>query len=152
MIKTFLEMLELYKEDLATLTRQEFEELGDLSDRTRLINEKIKISNMFSRYIIERCKPSEVNPLRRLVEEYEYKVGLYKDGLAEEDDFSDLKDMTAFIDILFGMDTPYYDSVYEIVNSEDLEKLIDCVANKDYNYETILSYIGRRKNNGRGKW
>ena len=58
MIKTFLETLESYRDDLETLTMEEFEELGDLNDRTRLINEKIKISNMFSRYIIERCKPS----------------------------------------------------------------------------------------------
>lgn len=147
MIKTFLETLESYRDDLETLTREEFEELGDLNDRTRLINEKIKISNMFSRYIIERCKPSEVNPLRRLVEEYEYRVGVYKDGMSEEKDFSDLKNMTAFIDILFGMDTPYYDSVYEIVNGENLEKLIECVENSDYRYETIETYI----NKGRGK-
>ena len=147
MIKTFLETLESYRDDLETLTREEFEELGDLNDRTRLINEKIKISNMFSRYIIERCKPSEVNPLRRLVEEYEYRVGVYKDGILEEKDFSDLKNMTAFIDILFGMDTPYYDSVYEIINGENLEKLIECVENSDYRYETIDSYI----NKGRGK-
>lgn len=147
MIKTFLETLESYRDDLETLTRSEFEELGDLNDRTRLINEKIKISNMFSRYIIERCKPSEVNPLRRLVEEYEYRVGVYKDGILEEKDFSDLKNMTAFIDILFGMDTPYYDSVYEIVNGENLEKLIECVENSDYRYETIETYI----NKGRGK-
>lgn len=147
MIRTFLETLESYRDDLETLTMEEFEELGDLNDRTRLINEKIKISNMFSRYIIERCKPSEVNPLRRLVEEYEYRVGVYKDGMSEEKDFSDLKNMTAFIDILFGMDTPYYDSVYEIVNGENLEKLIECVENSDYRYETIETYI----NNGRGK-
>ena len=150
MINTFLETLESYRDDLSTLTRIEFEELGDLNDRTRLINEKIKISNMFSRYIIERCKPSEVNPLRRLVEEYEYRVGVYKDEMSEEKDFSDLKNMTAFIDILFGMDTPYYDSAYEIINGENLDKIIDCVANMDYDYETIQSYIIKGK--GRGKW
>lgn len=147
MINTFLDSIDSYRKDLDTFTQEEYRELGNLSDRTILIREKIKIANMFSRYIIERCKPSEVNSLRRLVEDYEYRVEVCADDVEIGEGFPDLKNMTAFIDMLFGMDTPYYESVYNIVYNERLDDIISYVSNGEYNYETILSYI----KGGKGK-
>lgn len=147
MINTFLDSIESYRKDFETFTVEEYKDLGDLNDRTKLIAEKIKIANIFSRYIIERCRPSEVSSLRKFIEDYEYRVEVFRENGLDEESFTSLQDMTAFIDMLFGMDTPYYESVYNIVYSDGLSDIISCVDAGMYNYETILSYL----NNGRNK-
>ena len=140
MIKELLENVEEYKIELqylsdAEIERKEFDSFTingkQLSELTGMINEKIKIADTFTHYIIEKCNPSQVNVLRKFIEEYETRVELLKNGELNLEDIEKLRMVTVSIELLFGIDVSYYTSLKQMF----LEATIYDVCN--YFYENI---------------
>jgi hypothetical protein len=122
-----------------------------LSELTGIINEKIKISDTFTFYILERCKPSQVKVLRRFVEEYEKKVELLKNGDFTLEDIELLKMVTVSIDLLFRIDVSYYNSLFVMYQESKIYNVCNYFEdNIDYelNYDDLCKVI---KGKGLGK-
>ena len=153
MIERFEQNIEDYKEELDNLSdnellvkeRHSFMRDGKpLNELEAIRNEKIKISKTFTRYIIERCKPSQVNPLRRLVESYEQRIDSLKKNRIDINELENLKKMTVVIDLLFGIDISYYFALEELYRNskiydifEYISELIDYKINFDNIYQMI---------------
>ena len=145
MIEKLEETIKDYEEELKGLTTKEINEKEDkcftingnrLNEIAGIINEKIKISDTFTRYIIERCAPNQINTLRNLVENYERQVELFKEGLIT--DIESLKMTTVSINLLFGMDVSYYSTLQTMYSKS--------IVNNIYNYfseciDKELNYI-----------
>lgn len=149
MIENFRDMLLSYEEEYQNMTDSEIyidevQAIGKLSPRTILINERIKISDTFTHYIIERCKPSEVTPLRRLVEGYEKSIAIIKDSDLNSDDYYDARNITVVLDVLFGIDVTYSSNLYYLIQEGKMEKVSDYLEREmlyDLSYDNLMSII-----------
>ena len=145
-----------YREELGTLSYEEIEKKQldsftinsyQLSEIAGLVNEKIKIADTFTRYIIEKCKPSHTNNLRRFVEEYERQVDLFKNGFLDESELENLKNVTVAIDLLFEIDVSYYINLSEMYLESTIVKMFDYFeANIDYelNYAILCMILNKK--------
>jgi len=86
-----------YQTELQELTYDEIEKKEEdsftingirLDEIAGIVNEKIKIADTFTHYIIEKCKPNQVKILRKFIEEYERKIDLLKSGMLNFDEMS----------------------------------------------------------------
>lgn len=142
MINKFLEIVADYQIELQDMSNDELylKELhsfsingSHLNQLTGLINEKIKIADTFSHYIVEICEPKQIKILRRIVEEYEYRIEQFKISEFDIDEFEMLKKVTVSIDLLFGIDVSYYVTLSNIFSESiiyDVQKYF--VDNIDY--------------------
>lgn len=142
MIDNFRELILSYVEEYqaysaSEILSNEIKSTSGFNSRTVLINERIKVSDTFTHYIIERCKPSEVTPLRKLVEEYEKYVAIIKDSELSGEHYDDIKNVTVVLDILFGIDVTYSSNLYELIQEEKIDKIADYLE-ENFGYE--LSY------------
>lgn len=139
---------EILESSYDIILQKEQSTLKNLNERTFLLNEKIKISDTFTHYVIERCKPSEVSPLRHLVEEYEEQIELFKDNYLDSEEYIMLRNITVVLDLLLGIDISYYSNLYELINQDKIEELIDYFEQNisfRLSYDDIYAIIkGRR--------
>lgn len=156
MIEKLQENIEEYEMELQNLSDSEIQKKEidsftingkHLSELTGIINEKIKISDTFTHYIIEKCKPSQINTLRRFIEEYERKVELLKIGEFDFEDIELLKMVTVSIELLFGIDVSYYISLSKMYSESKMYNVYNYFYdNLDYelNYEDLCTVIKRK--------
>ena len=149
MIDNFRDLILSYAEEYkeffeSEILSSESQSTSSFSPRTVLINERIKVSDTFTHYIIERCKPSEVTPLRKLVEEYEKHVAIIKDNGLSGEDYNDIRDITVLLDVLFGIDVTYSSNLYRLILDGKMEKVADYLDKNiayELSYDSLLSVI-----------
>ena len=131
-----LELQKLTPEEIITKENDSFRVSGEvLSPITRLINEKIKISDTFTHYIIEKCNPAHVKILRKFIEEYENSVECLRDCAYYSNGAEMIEMITISINLLFGMDISYYQTLSQLFS----ESRVDNICN--YFYENIDSEL-----------
>lgn len=145
-----------YGEELSALSNEEIEKKQEesftingyhLNEIAGLVNEKIKIADTFTHYIIEKCKPSYANNLRRFVEEYERQIDLFKNGYLDEGELENLKNITVAIDLLFEIDVSYYTNLKEMYLESTIGKLYDYFEeNIDHklNYDNLCIILNKK--------
>ena len=149
MLDNFKDILLSYEEEYknfseSEILHDEFQSVGKFNPRTILINERIKVSDTFTHYIIERCKPSEVTPLRRLVEEYEKNVAIIKDNELSGEEYFDVRNMTVVLDVLFGIDVTYSSNLYMLIQEGKMDKVsnyLERYMTYDLSFESVMSVI-----------
>ena len=153
MIERFKQNIEDYRVELNNLLdnellvkeRNSFMRNGKpLNELAAIRNERMKISKTFSRYIIERCKPSQVNPLRRLVESYEERIDLLKKNEIDFDELESLKKMTVVLDLLFDIDVSYYfalEKLYRNSQIYDIYSYISDCIDQEISFDNIYEMI-----------
>lgn len=156
MIEKLKDTISDYREELQDLSYEEIkykEEASftingyQLNEITGLVNEKIKIADTFTHYIIEKCKPSHANVLRRFVEEYEKQVDLFKNGLLDEEELENLKMVTVAIDLLFEIDVSYYTKLREMYIEATIEKMYDFFEENidhELNYGNLCMVLNKK--------
>ena len=156
MIERLKDTIYDYGEELRDLSYEEIEKkqkdsftinANQLNDIAGLVNEKIKIADTFTHYIIEKCKPSHANILRRFVEDYERQIDLLKNGFLDEEELENLKMVTVAIDLLFEIDVSYYTKLREMFIEATIEKMYDYFEkNIDYelNYGDLCIVLNKK--------
>jgi hypothetical protein len=156
MIEELKEKIFDYKEELRYLSYEEIEQMEEdsfiindnrFNELSGLINERIKISDTFTHYIIERCRPKHANILRRFVEEYEKQVDLFKNGLLDREEIENLKMVTIAIDLLFGIDVSYYTKLNEMFHNGNIQMIYYYFVNNiDYglSYSAICEVLNKK--------
>lgn len=156
MIEKLQENVNEYEIELQNLSDREIEKKefdsftingNHLNELTGIINEKIKIADTFTHFIIEKCKPNQVNIIRKFVEEYEKKVELLKiDGFNIED-IEMLQMVTVSIDLLFGIDVSYYTALSKMYSEERIYNVCNYFyenINYELSYEELCNAIKRK--------
>ena len=153
MIEKLDENVRDYEIELQNLSYSEIEEKENdsftingnhLNELSGLINEKIKIADTFTHYIIEKCNPIHINILRKFVEEYEKKVEQIKEGNFDIDDIENLKMLTVSINLLFGIDVSYYTILYKIYSESKISDICNYFyknINYELNYDNFCTVI-----------
>lgn len=156
MIEKLEETIQDYEAELQNLSDSELEIKENdsftinghrLDEVPGIVNEKIKIADTFTHYVIERCKPNHVNILRRFVEEYERQVELLKNGMLSIEEIEMLKMVTVSIDLLFGIDVSYYTVLSRMYSESRINKIYNYFAeNIDYSldYNELCISIKRK--------
>jgi len=133
-----VELQDLSDDELEIKENDSFTINGNrLSQIPGIVNEKIKITDTFTHYIIERCNPSHVNILRRFVEDYERQVELLKSRMLGSEEVEQLKMVTVAIDLLFGIDVSYYTVLSRMFSESKIDRIYN-YFNENINYN--LSY------------
>lgn len=159
MINEFNNSIREYYYELSSLTPDEIRkrETDSISlngvtlyELPALINEKLKINSSFSDYVIETIPPHETNRLRRLIEDYNERITLYLDN-QEYDNLVDLKRLTISIELLFGIDVSFLETLATMYQDDKMEKLYEYI---NQNEEISLSGIDEviNRNHGRSKF
>ena len=142
-----------YQTELQELTYDEIEKKEEdsftingirLEEIAGILNEKIKIADTFTNYIIEKCKPNQVKILRKFVEEYERKVELLKSGILNFEEVEELKNITIAIDLLFGIDVSYYTLLSTMFSDMKIDRIYNYFSeniNYNLNYEGLRSSL-----------
>jgi len=142
-----------YQTELQELTYDEIEKKEEdsftingirLDEIAGIVNEKIKIADTFTHYIIERCKPNQVKILRKFIEEYERKIDLLKSGMLNFDEIDELKNITVAIDLLFGIDVSYYTLLSSMFSDMKIDRIYNYFSeniNYNLNYEELRSSL-----------
>ncbi len=143
-----VELQDLSDDELRIKENDSFTINGKLLDEIPgIVNEKIKIADTFTHYIIEKCKPSHVNILRRFVEDYERQVELLKSGMLGINEIEMLKMITVAIDLLFGIDVSYYTVLSRMYSESRIDKIYNYFnENIDYSldYNELCTAIKRK--------
>lgn len=143
-----VELQDLSDDELRIKENDSFTINGKLLDEIPgIVNEKIKIADTFTHYIIEKCKPSHVNILRRFVEDYERQVELLKSGMLGINEIEILKMITVAIDLLFGIDVSYYTVLSRMYSESRIDKIYNYFnENIDYSldYNELCTAIKRK--------
>ena len=156
MIKSLDRSIKSYERELSKLNETEIYQReynsfcfnGEhLHEIPGMINEKIKISDTFTHYIIERCDPRHVSSLRRFVEEYEERVSYLAETRSEDVDTYGLKETTVAINLLFDMDISYYSVLVQMMYESKLERVRDYFKEnigQGLTYEGLCNAINRK--------
>ena len=125
-------------DSLAVIENDAFTINGNkLDNMAGITNERIKISETFTHYIIEKCDPKHVNILRRFVEDYERQVELAKNDMFSYDALEQLKEVTVTIDLLFGIDVSYCTKLHQMFMEGKESSIIEYFSE---NIDHELSY------------
>jgi len=153
MIEKLENTIQEYQTELQELTYDEIEKKEEdsftingirLDEIAGIVNEKIKIADTFTHYIIERCKPNQVKILRKFIEEYERKIDLLKSGMLNFDEIDELKNITVAIDLLFGIDVSYYTLLSSMFSDMKIDRIYNYFSeniNYNLNYEELRSSL-----------
>jgi len=153
MIEKLENTIQEYQTELQELTYDEIEKKEEdsftingirLDEIAGIVNEKIKIADTFTHYIIEKCKPNQVKILRKFVEEYERKVELLKSGMLNFEEVEELKNITIAIDLLFGIDVSYYTLLSTMFSDMKIDRIYNYFSeniNYNLNYEGLRSSL-----------
>ena len=143
-----VELQDLSDDELRIKENDSFTINGKLLDEIPgIVNEKLKIADTFTHYIIEKCKPSHVNILRRFVEDYERQVELLKSDMLGINEIEMLKMITVAIDLLFGIDVSYYTVLSRMYSESRIDKIYNYFnENIDYSldYNELCTAIKRK--------
>jgi len=153
MIEKLENTIQEYQTELQELTYDEIEKKEEdsftingirLDEIAGIVNEKIKIADTFTHYIIEKCKPNQVKILRKFIEEYERKIDLLKSGMLNFDEIDELKNITVAIDLLFGIDVSYYTLLSSMFSDMKIDRIYNYFSeniNYNLNYEELRSSL-----------